>query len=100
MSGKDRHEYELVYILQPEMSEENITSFNERVSSIITTQDGELMTVDLWGKRALAYPIKNNFEGHYVLQRFQMAPYGTDELERLMRFSDDALRYMVIRTDE
>ena len=100
MSGNDRHEYELVYILQPEMSDENVTGFNERLSSVIGDHDGEVLGVELWGKRALAYPIKNYFEGHYVLQRFQMAPDGSDELERLLRFSEDTLRYMVIRTDE
>ena len=100
MSGNDRHEYELVYILQPEMSDENVTGFNERLSGVIGDHEGEVLGVELCGKRALAFPIKNFFEGHYVLQRFQMAPDGSDELERLLRFSEETLRYMVIRTDE
>ena len=100
MSGTDRHEYELVYILQPEMSDDSVAGFNERVTGTIAAQDGEMLGIELWGKRALAYPIRNNFEGHYVLQRFQMDPGGTDELERLLRFSEDTLRYLVIRTDE
>ena len=98
--GKERHEYELVYIVQPEVSDDALTSFNERVTELIGAQNGEVTGTELWGKRTLAYPIRKQFEGHYVLHRFEMAPTGTPELERMLRFSEDVLRYLVIRTDE
>ncbi|MCB0044078.1 MAG: 30S ribosomal protein S6 [Caldilineaceae bacterium] len=98
--GKAVHEYELVYIIQPEISEDDLAGLNLRVTNLIAAQSGTVTGSELWGKRALAYPIQNKFEGHYVLQRFQMDPAGTGELERLLRFSEDVLRYLVIRTDE
>ncbi len=54
----------------------------------------------MWGKRTLAYPIKKLFEGHYVLHRFEMAPNGTGEIDRLLRYNENVLRYLLIRLDE
>lgn len=99
MSIENRHEYELVYIIQPEVNDEGVAGLNERITNLISSQDGEVTDTELWGKRALAYPIKKHFEGNYVLHRFQMDPAGTQELDRVMRLSEDILRYLVIRTD-
>jgi len=100
VTDSELREYELVYILQPETKEETILSLNERVSQLVADQQGSMTTTELWGKRALAYPIEKFFEGHYVLHRFQMTAAGTGEIDRLLRFNEDVMRYLLVRTDE
>ena len=93
-------EYELIYILHPDMDEDSILALNERVSELIAGQEGSVLTTELWGKRTLAYPIKKLFEGHYILHRLQMPPAATAEVERLLRFNENVIRYLIVRTDE
>ena len=76
---QELHEYELVYILQPELSEDSVLGVNDRVAQIIGNHHGQIIETEMWGRRTLADPIKKHFEGHYVLQRFNMFPDGTDE---------------------
>ena len=59
----------------------------------IAAENGAINATELWGRRPLAYPIKNHMEGNYVLQRFQMDPGATDELQRLLRFNEDVIRF-------
>ena len=100
MANSEPREYELVYILQPEMDEQGVLGFNERVSQLVTSQSGSVSTTELWGRRAFAYPIGKYFEGHYVLHRFTMAPEGAGEVDRLLRLNENVVRYLLIRTDE
>lgn len=97
---QERHEYELVFVMQPDLDEQGIANINDRIAQIITNANGTIDSTEMWGKRTLAYPIKKFFEGHYVLHRFQMDPSGTAELDRLLRFNENVIRYLVIRTDE
>jgi len=99
MSKNDTREYELVYIIRPDVDDKALSDFNERMTQAIVNDGGELQATELWGKRALAYPIKNAFQGHYVLHRFQTVDQDGDEVERLLRYSEDVLRYMLLRTD-
>ena len=99
MSKNESREYELVYIIRPEVDDAALTAFNERMTQTIVEQGGEMQATELWGKRALAYPIKNAFQGHYVLHRFQTTNGDSEEVERLLRYSEDVLRYMTLRTD-
>ncbi len=100
MTGENVHEYELVYIVQPQATEDAILGFNQRLADLIAGQNGEVKNTEMWGLRTLAYPIKRFFEGHYVLLRFQMDPAGSAELDRVLRFSEDVIRYLIVRTDE
>jgi small subunit ribosomal protein S6 len=97
---QEQHEYELVFIMQPELDEQGIFNINERLTQIVTSQEGTVSGTEMWGKRTLAYPIKKYFEGHYVLHRFQMNPSGAAEIDRLLRFNENVIRYLMIRTDE
>lgn len=96
----EQHEYELVYVLVGSLDDESVREFNERFDQVITSQSGEVNTTEIWGRRTLAYPIGKNFEGIYVMQRFSMLPSGTDELDRLMRFNENVIRHLLLRTDE
>ena len=99
-SDAEVREYELVYVLQSELDEEGVRGFNERLNQVIEGQSGTITTTEMWGRRTLAYPIGKNFEGHYILERFQMDPAGASEVDRLLRFNESVLRYLLIRTDE
>ncbi|MDQ3247916.1 MAG: 30S ribosomal protein S6 [Chloroflexota bacterium] len=96
----DRHEYEMVYVAQPNIGENGLRDLNERLVREITRHNGTVSVTEMWGKRTLAYQIEKYYEGHYVLQRFVMAPAGAQELDRLFRLNENVIRYLIMRTDE
>lgn len=100
MQGAEAREYELVYILQPELNDDSINSFDTRLCDAIAAQGGADIVTEAWGKRNLAYPIKRYFEGYYILHRFQMPSNGTEEVERVLRFSEDVVRYLLMRSED
>lgn len=99
-TGSENREYEMVYVAQPDIGDDGLRQLNDRLAQAISSQQGAISTTEVWGKRTLAYPINKYFEGHYVLQRFQMAAAGTEELDRLLRLNENVLRYLILRTDD
>jgi small subunit ribosomal protein S6 len=97
---EEQREYELVYVLLASLDDEGVRNFNERLNQVITTQSGSVNSTEVWGRRTLAYPIGKNFEGIYILQRFQMLPTGAEEVDRFLRFNENVIRYLLIRTGE
>jgi small subunit ribosomal protein S6 len=89
--------YELVVVVRPEADEENFESTVESISRFITGKGGVVSEVERWGKRRLAYPIKQHGEGHYVLTRFQMKPEYNKELETSLKISEDVIRHLLIK---
>ena len=81
-------EYELMYLLTPELPEDEMTAATERVSSLITNRGGEITKVDTWGRRRLAYPIRRHSDGYYTVLRFNLEPGQTVELERNLRLTE------------
>jgi small subunit ribosomal protein S6 len=100
MSSTDLHNYELVYILHPDLDQAGINDFQERLTQAIVNQQGEVTATEVWGKRNLAYSIRKRGTGYYVLNRFKMDPAGTDEVDRLLRFNENVMRYLLLRDDE
>lgn len=93
-------EYETIYILRPEMPEDQIGTMNTRVRGIIEQQGGRLVKVENWGKRKLAYEIKKQMKGIYLYWRY-LAPAGlTAELQRNLRMMDAVIRYYTVKVDE
>ena len=92
--------YELMFILKPDMEEEAIQVAIDKYSAIITDGQGELVSVDKWGKRRLAYEIKDLMEGFYVLVNFKSEPAVVKELDRVMKISDDMLRFMIVNKED
>jgi len=87
--------YELVCIAQPDLDE---TAFNEVVENVkgwITEAGGEVNKVDVWGKRKLAYLIRKQREGLYVLLHIALPADSTKELERKIRFLEPVMRHML-----
>ncbi|MED0706012.1 30S ribosomal protein S6 [Aneurinibacillus aneurinilyticus] len=92
--------YEVMYILRPDLQEEATKANVERFSNVITEDGGEMEKVTEMGKKRLAYEIDDHREGFYVLMNFQSEPQAVNEMERLMKISDDVIRYLVVREDE
>jgi small subunit ribosomal protein S6 len=88
--------YELIYIVHPELDETAFNELLEKVNGWISDGGGTISKVDVWGKRKLAYPIRKQNEGQYVLVHSQMAPTFGIELERNLRFQEQILRYSLI----
>lgn len=90
------NEYELLYIVSPRVPADDVPNAIERVNAIITAQGGELLTTDNWGRRRLAYPIRQYFEGTYVLATLKMPPAGAVALEAGLRISEEVIRHLLI----
>ena len=89
-------EYELIYIVHPELDESAFNEVVERVNSWITESGGEIENTDLWGIKKLAYPIRKLDEGQYVFLLIKIAPTFGSELERNLRLQEPILRYSLI----
>ncbi len=89
--------YELVFIIQPGLDDEAVKAVDERIGQAIVNEDGAITSTDYWGKRRLAYPIKNYFEGYYILHYVSMPSAAVQNVERQLRLSEDVLRFLVIR---
>lgn len=95
------HSYEITFIVNPNLSEEDVTTQAERVGSLITGDGGEIVEVHPWGgKRRLAYPIQHHRDGYYVTTKFRSAPSTAYGLDAQLRINDNILRHLVIRLDK
>ncbi|UCB42261.1 MAG: 30S ribosomal protein S6 [Dehalococcoidales bacterium] len=90
-------DYELIVVVRPEADEENFETTIESVDRFITGKGGVVSEVERWGKRRLAYPIKQYGEGYYVLTRFQMKPEFNEELETNLKISEEVIRHLLIK---
>lgn len=92
-------EYELVFIAKSDLDETALNEVINKVKNWITDSKGEIIKVDLWGKRKLASPIRKQTEGIYVLMNIMIAPSFGATLERNLRFTEPVLRFLVIAKD-
>ncbi|MBI4302388.1 MAG: 30S ribosomal protein S6 [Chloroflexi bacterium] len=92
--------YELVLVINPDLPDENIQATIDKVTGFITEKGGAVTTVDQWGKRKLAYPIKHFTLGHYVLTQFSLEPKLTTELEGGLQISEDVLRHLLVKLED
>lgn len=92
--------YETMYILQPQLEEEQVDELIEKFKSIIEREGGQLSNLDKWGKRKLAYEVKKQKEGFYILMHYTAPAHTTDQLERSFKITDGVLRYLIVREDE
>ncbi|HZW05122.1 MAG TPA: 30S ribosomal protein S6 [Anaerolineaceae bacterium] len=89
-------DYELIFIVHPELDDTALQGIVDRVKGWITDAGGSVEKVEMWGKRRLAYLIRKQREGNYVFVKMQMSPTVTAELERNMRFLEPVMRFMVV----
>ena len=91
--------YELIYVLRPNLDDESKTAVLDKVKAIIETS-GEVEKVDVWGVRRLAYEIQKLNEGFYVLVNFKASTDLPKELDRNLKISDSVIRHMIVNQDE
>jgi len=94
-----KRDYELAYILNPEASEEETRAIMERVEQAVISHDGQIVRVNQWGRRRLAYPIEHHRDGIYVFVDMVLTPESVSELERTLKVSEVVLRHMIKRRD-
>ena len=92
--------YELMVIFVPGLDEEGLDAQIERTKGLIEGIGGEVEKVDKWGRRRLAYEINDNTEGFYVVIDFKAESGATSEVERILKITDEVIRYLLLRTDE
>ena len=93
--------YEIMFVLKPDLTEEQIQESQDRLRKIIDDFKREfLKEADGWGKKRLAYPIEDFTEGLYSLWYFKGEPSLVNELDRIIKISDNFLRHMIIRQEE
>lgn len=91
--------YEVLFIIRP-LDEETINSVVEKFSKLITANGGKIEKEDRWGKKRLAYEIKKESEGYYVLFYVECDPDCVNECDRVMKITDEVLKHMIVRCEE
>ena len=94
---KRLNEYELLYIVHPRKAADETASVIDWVDGLVQQGGGEVLTVDDWGRRRLAYPITHEFEGNYVLTTLRLPPASTGAIESRLVVSEDIMRHILIR---
>jgi len=92
--------YELLYIIRPDLDEEATTALVDRLGGLVTSNGGDNLTVEKWGKRRLAYEIQDYKEGQYILMNFEGEGRTSKEIERVMKISDDVIRFLTVKKED
>jgi small subunit ribosomal protein S6 len=93
-------QYELVYILPPDSTEQQIAELHEQVGSVVSRLSGAIEKTDNWGRRKLAYEIGPHKEGVYVLEMINGSGELMKELDRRLKVLDQVVRHIIVRVDE
>lgn len=92
--------YESVVILDPEVPDDDIAAFTAKYGDLIKTSGGEIIKIEDWGYKRLAYLIKKKERGRYILFDFVGIPSLIDELERQFKISEDVLKFLSVKLDD
>ena len=99
MVAERTREYEIVMILSPEATQDEVAATVERVDGLISGGGGAIVDHETWGLKRLAYEIDDFNEGNYVLTRFSLDATGVSELNRALTASEDIVRFLVTRQE-
>ena len=92
--------YELVYVVSPDASDDQVTALHTQVEETVTRMGGQLEKTENWGRRKLAYEIGRHKEGTYVLEVINGSGELMKELDRRLKVLDYVIRHLVVRVDE
>jgi small subunit ribosomal protein S6 len=92
-------QYEVAFIVHPEVDENGVTELTQKAQGWITAAGGTIDKVERLGKKRLAYVIRKQREGHYVLLQAQMAAAAPIEVERNLRLTEQVMRFMITKVD-
>jgi len=90
-------DYEILYIVRADLDDDKVQDIIKRVNTLIERAGGSLERTNVWGKRKLAYEVKHQKEGSYVLQDFKIGPDRVPELEAALKITEEVLRHLVVR---
>jgi len=93
-------QYELVYILPPETTEQQAGELHEQIAGIVSRMNGTIEKTENWGRRKLAYEIGHFKEGVYVLEVINGSGELMKELDRRLKVIDEVVRHLIVRVDE
>jgi small subunit ribosomal protein S6 len=93
-------DYEVAFVAQPDLDEAALNSLIDKAKGWVGGAGGQVTNVDIWGRRRLSYPIRKQTEGQYVFVQAQMSPEATREVERSLRFTEQVLRFLIVRAGE
>lgn len=91
--------YEVVFIFKV-LEEEATNTVITKFETLITDNGGEIDKIDRWGKKRLAYEIKDETDGYYVLVHFHSEPPVVKELDRVAKINEELLKHMIVKLDE
>ena len=100
MTDSAERQYELVYILPPDTTEQQVTDLHTQVEAVVSRLDGKIEKTENWGRRKLAYEISRHKEGVYVLQVINGSGELMKELDRRLKVMDMVIRHLVVRVDQ
>lgn len=90
-------DYEVLYIVRADLEDDKVQDIVKRVNTLIEKADGSVERTNVWGKRKLAYEVKHQKEGSYILQDFQIGPDGIPQLEAALKITEEVLRHLIVR---
>lgn len=93
-------DYEVLYIVRADLDDEKVQDAVKRVNTLIQRSGGTAERTNLWGKRKLAYEVKHQKDGAYVLQDFKLDPERVPELESSLKITEEILRHIIVRKPE
>jgi len=93
-------DYEVLYIVRADLDDEKVQDAVKRVNTLIQRSGGTAERTNLWGKRKLAYEVKHQKDGAYVLQDFKLDPERVPELESSLKITEEVLRHLIVRKPE
>ena len=93
-------DYEVLYIVRADLDDDKVQDAVKRVNTLIERSGGTLEQTNLWGKRKLAYEVKHQKDGSYVLQDFLLDPNRVPELEASLKITEEVLRHLIVRKPE
>ena len=93
-------DYEVLYIVRADLDDDKVQDAVKRVNTLIERSGGTPDGTNLWGKRKLAYDVKHQKEGSYVLQDFRLDPDRVPELEASLKITEEVLRHLIVRKPE
>lgn len=91
--------YEVVYILRPDLEEEKNNAVIEKFRELVESNGGEIVKTDKWGKRKLAYEVRDFREGSYVVLQMNADSKVAAELDRVFKITDEVIRHMIVHDD-
>ncbi|MGH9313359.1 MAG: 30S ribosomal protein S6, partial [Vicinamibacterales bacterium] len=97
---RETRQYEVVYIVSPDVGEEVVTDLHQQIDAIVQRFGGNIEKTENWGRRRLAYDIGHHREGTYVLEVINGPGELVHELDRRLKVIDQVVRHLVVRVDE